>query len=313
MLSILSFAALLLAAPAQTLPTPSPVPAAASSAVAFQRLEMLDPAGPAVEIGVWSPAAAYDAPRPLIVISHGNGGDFRSHETTARALASAGFVVAALTHTGDNWRDQSRATDVAQRPRQLSLLIDYMLTRWEGRDGLDPERVGAFGFSAGGFTVLAAAGGRPDLTRVIRHCRDHPDFYDCRLIGSAGAATRPTAPQVWSHDTRIHAVVVAAPALGFTFGAEGLAQVTQPVQLWRGGDDQILPSPYYAEPVRDGLPTPPDYHVVEGAGHFDFLPVCSDRLAALAPAICTAAPGFDRAAFQARFAREVVGFFRRSL
>lgn len=75
-----------------------------------------------------------------------------------QALAQAGFVVATLTHTGDNWRDQSRATDVVDRTRQLSVLIDHMLGQWEGRAGIDASKVGAFGFSAGGFTVLAAAG-----------------------------------------------------------------------------------------------------------------------------------------------------------
>jgi predicted dienelactone hydrolase len=42
-----------------------------------------------------------------VVISHGNGGDDLTHIDTAMALANAGYVVAALTHTGDNPRDQS--------------------------------------------------------------------------------------------------------------------------------------------------------------------------------------------------------------
>lgn len=286
----------------------APTPAATAQAVAFQRLEIADGDGPMVEIGVWTPAGT-DEPRPLIVVSHGNGGDFRSHEATARALAASGFVVAALTHTGDNWRDHSRATDVAERPRQLARLIDFMLTEWEGRDGVDAARVGAFGFSSGGFTVLTAAGGRPDLGRMIDHCRANPGFYDCRLA----ATGVPPVMGDWTHDRRIRAVVAAAPALGYTLGGEGLSGVTQPVQLWRAGADEILPSPFYAEAVRDALPEAPEYHVAEGARHFDFLPPCSERLAALAPAICTPTPGFDRAAFQDRFNAEVIGFFQRTL
>ncbi len=216
MLSVLALSIALASAPIPSPALPPVIETVAPAPVAFQRLEMPDGDGPAVEIGVWSPPSVAGLRRPLIVISHGNGGDYRSHEATARALASAGFVVAALTHTGDNWRDQSRATDVALRPRQFDLLIDYMLTRWDGHEGLDPTRVGAFGFSAGGFTVLTAAGGRPDLSRVIPHCRDHPGFYDCRLIGAAGATARPVAPQVWSHDARIRAdpIPVLAPRRG---------------------------------------------------------------------------------------------------
>ena len=65
----------------------------------------------------------------------------------------------------------------------MHVLIDYMVNASTGYGAIDAGRVGAFGFSSGGFTVLAAAGGEPDLTRVIEHCRAHPQFYDCRLIG----------------------------------------------------------------------------------------------------------------------------------
>lgn len=287
----------------------APTPSATVQAVAFQRLEIADGDGPAVEIGVWSPGASTEASMPLIVVSHGNGGDFRSHEATARALAASGFLVAALTHTGDNWRDHSRATDVANRPRQLGLLIDFMLTAWSGRGAIDAGRVGAFGFSSGGFTVLTAAGGRPDLDRMVEHCRANPGFYDCRLA----ATGVPPVIGEWTHDRRIRAVVAAAPALGYTLGGEGLSGVTQPVQLWRAGDDEVLPSPFYAEAVRDALPGAPEYHVTEGARHFDFLPPCSERLAAMAPEICAPTPGFDRAAFQVRFNTELIDFFRRTL
>ncbi|WP_409614693.1 alpha/beta hydrolase family protein [Brevundimonas aurantiaca] len=313
---LLTAALLTAALTLQVQPTPPvpqpPTPAAPPSeaAVAFARLEIPDGAGPAIEAGVWTPGADGGARRPLIVISHGNGGDFRSHEATARALAQAGFVVAALTHTGDNWRDQSRATDVAQRPRQLHVLIDYLLSDWTGRTAIDADRIGAFGFSAGGFTVLTAAGGEPDLGRIGDHCIAHPGFYDCGLIAARGA---PKTDQTWVHDRRIKAVAAAAPALGFAFTRQGLSGVAQPVQLWRGENDRVLPSPFYAEPVRDALPRPPEYRSIPGAGHFDFMPPCSARLAELAPAICAPTPGFDRAAFQQTFNRDLIAFFRRTL
>jgi predicted dienelactone hydrolase len=282
--------------------------------VAFARLTVADGEQPAIEAGVWYPAEPSTVPRALIVISHGAGGDYRSHRDTAEALAKAGFVVVALTHTGDNWRDQSRATDVVDRTRQLSVLIDFMLGRWEGRAGIDPNRIGAFGFSSGGFTVLAAAGGDPDLSRLADHCRANPAFYDCRLVaqhaatpnGGQGARRLP-------HDARLKALVVAAPALGFTFTRESLAHVTQPVQLWQAGGDQILPSPFYAEPVRDALPRKPEYVRVEGAGHFDFMPPCSPELAANAPMICASTPGFDRAGFHQNFNGEMIRFFKAKL
>ena len=267
------------------------------------------------QLGLFTQTVASDAPVEgrrlrLIVISHGNGGTKDGHYDTALALAKAGFVVAALEHTGDNYHDQSRATDVANRPRELHRLIDYMLSEWPDHAKLDSSGVGAFGFSSGGFTVLAAAGGDPDLALIAPHCAAHPANYDCTLVSEHGAPALRS--QVFVHDSRIRALVVAAPALGFTF-AHGLTALTQPVQLWRADDDHVLPAPDYADAVRKALPSPPEFHTVANADHFDFLAPCSDALAKAVPMICRSEPDFDRAVFHARFDQAVVTFFRTHL
>lgn len=236
-----------------------------------------------------------------------------NHADTARALAEKGFVVAALKHPGDNWRDLSRQGRIWERPGQFVRVLNYLLDDWPGRTSLDPDRVGAFGFSAGGFTVLAAAGGEPRLALTGPHCQAHPDYFDCRLIARTAAGSSAPANLSWPHAPQIKALVVAAPALGFTFQNDGLAGVRQPVQLWRAENDQLLPDPDYAEAVRRALPNAPEFHVVANAGHFDFLATCPAALAQRVPEICESAPGFDRAAFHADFNREVVGFFRRAL
>jgi predicted dienelactone hydrolase len=185
-----------------------------------------------------------------------------------------------------------------------------MLGAWGDHGHIDANRVGAFGFSAGGFTVLVAAGGEPDLRTITDHCKAHPAFEVCQIAGE-----HPSLPTdiVWTHDPRIKAVVSAAPALGFAFDRKGLAAVRQPLQLWRAEDDEVLPHPYYTEAVRLALPEPPEMHVVADAGHYDFLPPCTAKLAARLPAICTSRPGFDRAAFHERFDHDVVAFFARTL
>jgi len=283
----------------------------AIAATRFETLRIPDPKGGDIEIGVWSPAEPTDKPAPLVVMSHGNGGWYRGAADTAQALADAGFVAAALTHTGDNFRDQSRATDMANRPRQLTVLTDYMLSGWKGPVAIDAKRVGAFGFSSGAFTVLTAAGAESDPAAITKHCAQSAAFFDCRLMSA-----HPVAPATWggwTHDPRLKAVVAAAPALGFSFTDASLKRIRIPVQLWRAEQDQVLPSPFYVEPVRDRLPTRPEYHVVPNAGHYDFLPPCDPALTASNPDICATRPGFDRAAFHVEFNREVVRFFRETL
>jgi predicted dienelactone hydrolase len=65
--------------------------------------------------------------------------------------------------------------------------------------------------------------------------------------------------------------------------------------------------------VRTTLPTPPAYHVVPHADHFDFLAPCTEALAKVAPFICKSEPGFDRPAFHTAFDAEVVAFFQAKL
>jgi predicted dienelactone hydrolase len=165
--------------------------------------------------------------------------------------------------------------------------------------------------------VLVAAGGIPDLARIGPYCQVHPDHDLCTAIRHAGLDPSHLpihAPQnAWISDPRIKAVVVAAPAFGFTFGKGGFAKVRAPVQLWRAEDDQHQPNPYYDEAVREALPGPPEYRVVRGAGHFDFLPPCDAQLAKAVPEICSDKVGFDRVAFHSAFNAAVVQFFRTHL
>ncbi|QUD89211.1 alpha/beta hydrolase family protein [Phenylobacterium montanum] len=314
---------------------PALVRAAEPSAnVGFDSATVPSGAGPAFEMLVWYPTDAAASPQrlggwtqavapgaapapgrhPLVVISHGNGGWAGGHYDTALALAHAGFVVAALTHPGDNYEDMSRQTDMPDRPRDLHRLIDFMLEASREKDAIDPARVGAFGFSAGGFTVLVEAGGVPDYSTIRPHCDALPDNFDCKLSRMTGKLDAPPPPaSAWTHDLRVKAVVSAAPGLAFTFLHGGLKGVTVPVQIWRAEYDHVLPSPDYAEAARDALPGPADYHVAKNADHYDFLAPCSADMAKRLPEICTSRPGFDRVKFHEDFDAAVVAFFQRAI
>lgn len=266
--------------------------------------------------GESSAATNADSRLPLVVMSHGGGGSFDGHEDTAEALAQAGFVVAAVSHAGDTVGDESRVLELWRRPRQLHRLVDYMLREWRGHQRIDPARIGAFGFSNGGFTVLVAAGGVPRLSAIAPYCESHPAHDLCRALQQAGvdpASIAEPPASAWTADRRIKAVVATAPAFGFAFDRAGLQQVDVPVQLWGGADDRHQPAPFYEDAVRDALPRKPEFRRVEGAGHYAFLPPCPTALAARLPALCTDRPGFDRAAFHRRFNRAVVAFFQAAL
>lgn len=305
--------------------------------VGFVKVQIPNGAEPPLTAGIWYPTdaapsvhsielfeqtVAVNAPvkgngLPLVVISHGGGGSFASHYDTALALAKAGFVAAAISHAGDTYDDQSKVLQLWRRPEQLRILVNYMLHDWPQHERLDANRIGAFGFSNGGFTVMVAAGGIPDLNDVGPYCEVHTDDDLCQALRKAKIDPKDVGDHVpagaWSSDPRIKAIVVAAPAFAFTFTKDGLKNLRAPIQLWRAADDHHQRNPYYEEFIRQRLPQAPEYHVVSGAGHYDFLPPCSASLAAVNPMACADPAGFHRGTFHEEFNDDIVRFFRRTL
>jgi len=296
--------------------------------VGFAQIAVKDPEDQPLQVDVWYPT---DSPAglsiiglsaqkvatngavagrglPLVVVSHGNRGLASSHSDTALALASAGFVVAAVTHTGDNARDDSYVGTprwLIDRPRHIHAVLDYMLNDWQAHEQIDPAKVGMFGFSAGGFAALVSIGGVPELAQLARHCTAQPEFA-CGLWKELPSA--PVPETAWVHDPRIKAAVVAAPGYGFAFEPDGLRRVTAAVQLWNGVEDRNVPYETNEAVVRRLLPTPPEYHAVPGAAHFSFVAPCPGWLF---PVICQDAEGFDRAAFHRDFNGSAVAFFQQ--
>jgi predicted dienelactone hydrolase len=300
---------------------------AKAEAAGFQLRMIPQVNGEPISIGIWYPSpdpvmlrrglgfeAAIDGAisgdgLPLVIISHGNGGGATGHHDTALALAEAGFVVAAPTHPGDNYQDQSLvggARWFTDRPRHIRRVIDYMLTTWPEHVRLDPRRVGFFGFSMGGYTGLALLGATPDANRIRLFCNQQPDAFVCRLLRQTNNEVLEKSHELDSmglQDDRIKSAVLAAPGYPYAFVPESLSRIAVPIQLWSAARDDRVPSEDVSE-LRRLLPVPPEYHSVQGAEHFAFLPPCSGSLD-----ICRDAPGFDRASFHAEFNRAVVDFF----
>jgi predicted dienelactone hydrolase len=306
----------------------------AMAAVGFQWASAPDPNGQPLQVAIWYPTdvrpafkqigpfqmnVAMDASvkgqnHALIVMSHGTGGMALNSYDTAMALAEAGFIVAAVTHAGDNYQNHSVSftkRNFIRRPAQVSRVIDFMLSRWPSHSVIDPHRIGVLGHSAGGATALVIGGGVGDWQRALDYCRAHPDDWGCTRARAAGTseAQDPTE-KIAGHDKRVRALVLAAPALASIFAPSGLSAVTVPVQLWVGQRDDIVPD---AAQVRTLLPRAPDYHLVANAGHFAYLAPCNEILRSAAPEICVDPKGFDREAFLRTFQRQVIAFYRKAL
>lgn len=253
---------------------------------------------------------------PLVVFSHGNGGGVQSHADLALELANAGYIVAIPQHTGDNYSDQSAfGTEswLSQRSDEYHATVDYMLNDWLNHQQIDPTRIGAFGFSAGGFTVLTAIGAQPDIGSIAKHCIESPEFV-CDLLQQANSpllnGNLPTKSPVFSSDPRIKAAVLAAPGLVFTMAPDGLNNINIPVQLWYGNKDNNVPYTSNIQPILNALGSKVEFHSIVGAGHFSFLIPCG--LFSL-PQFCSEQGDFDRKSFHTDMNASVIEFFEKNI
>lgn len=250
---------------------------------------------------------------PMLMLSHGNTGTPLALHDLATSLARKGFVVVAVLHPGDNYKDHSRLGTVSNlygRPIQISEAITATL----GDPMLSPfvnvDQVGVIGYSAGGETALILAGAKPDFDRLRRYCQERPEDRDaCTTKGELVVDRDDLQPQ---SDPRIHALMLMAP-LSLMFGRHTLADVHVPVLLYSGDGDKLVAVDKNAAALARKLPEPPDFKLLAGAGHFVFMAPCdSDQLAAM-PAICTDADGVDREGIHRDLISEAGRFFSHTL
>ena len=266
----------------------------------------------------------------LIVISHGTASVNIGFATLAQALARNGYLVASVEHVGDTWQDQSmRATAVryfAERPRQASRVIDTLLAdpQWAARitKGADGRPlIGAMGHSAGGYTVLALAGGKPVLSRLRTHCETEAalDPVLCDLSHAIGGASVPAGAAADGQeepvqaDTRVRAVMALAP-MGVAFSASSLASITVPVAIYAGEKDSFLVPRFHASWVKQNMRgANTTLQLVPNAGHYAFMNTPTVDLPSPDGSVAGDPQGFDRAAFLDRLAQESIAFFDKNL
>ncbi|PSR53873.1 hypothetical protein AHMF7605_10270 [Adhaeribacter arboris] len=89
--------------------------------------------------------------RPLIMLSHGTGGGRLTLEWLAQGLVQNGFIVAAVDHWGNTYENKIPLEFLKpwERPLDISFALTALLQNSEFSKVIDPQKIGAAGFSFG--------------------------------------------------------------------------------------------------------------------------------------------------------------------
>lgn len=265
---------------------------------------------------------------PLIVVSHGTGGSALSMAWFGGALARQGYIAAAVNHPGNNATEQFTVEGFAQRwerARDLSEVITGMLADREFGDHIDPIRIGAAGFSLGGYTVIEIACGVSDAQGSVHYCdTNHVDGIPASptefptLVEDSRKLIREhpevlDRPRDSYRDSRVRSVFAMAPALGPAFPASGLKKISIPVEIVAGESDQNIPIASSAKYFAAEIPGA-HLHIFAGnVGHYAFLDSCTDAGRENAGVVCVDGKGVDRDLVHRETAKMATEFFSFTL
>ncbi|MBB5394870.1 alpha/beta fold hydrolase [Mucilaginibacter sp. AK015] len=261
---------------------------------------------------------------PLIMISHGTGGGRLTMEWLADALVKQGFIVAAVDHWGNTY-DNKIAIDFLtpwQRAQDISFVLTQLLNDTALDKVIDRQRIGAAGFSIGGFTVIALAGAKVSLDAMdafnktpqgIREITI-PEFPD--LINKVDekelAALFAKSPPL--KDKRIKAVLAMSPAVGQGFVSPAqFKDVDIPMYIISAQSDSIAPVKTNAAHYLRLMPKSKLYVVPGKAGHYVFLNEAIPEVKKTGGIIFNDDPAVSRSAVHERVGNMAAKFFKESL
>lgn len=254
---------------------------------------------------------------PLVVFSHGAGGNGSLYAWFGQYLASHGYLVAMAYHYRANTYDTSAVyvrNRIWQRPRDLSLDISHLLRDKVWGPHIDPREIGVAGHSQGGFTCLWIGGAEINPALFVAYQRGwkNNETVPAYLRDQMSVDAEPTRAL---RDRRVRAAFAMAPGdiQGFGMDAAGLRHMAIPVYLIVGAADTTTPSAqnagfaakYIARARLDVLPGQVNHEI--------FVNEC-DRIGRdNYPETCIDAPGVIRAKLHAYIGNAALKFFDRNL
>jgi len=264
---------------------------------------------------------------PLIALSHGTGGSALQMAWLGTSLAAHGYIVVAVNHPGNNAGTGYTVQGFIEgweRATDISAVIRDMLSDPRFGSKIDHERIGAAGFSYGGYTMMELAGARTDFNRILAWCDEQqgacnpPEMPDLMEKFKA-IKPQPDVQQALQRsgdsyrDPHIRAVFAIAPAVARAFTPESLQKITIPVEIVAGAADPIAPPVQNAQFFAANIEGAKLTILPGGVGHYTFLDVGTDAGKKQLPKLFVDNPGVDREDVHKQVAELAAEFFEREL
>ena len=212
---------------------------------------------------------------PLLIFSHGQPDDRIQTAYLLEHLASHGFVVAAIDHTGSTNADVTPlayAEGLVYRPQDLLFVMTEISKRFANAN---PNNIGLIGYSYGGYSSLYVAGIGLDSNHTRQYCGGLPAaFFPCAMLPFLPGLEAVRGSSVIQGDPRVKAVFVMAPYGGLWMSESQRETMRLPWFIAAGSDDDV------AVPERDAFmiyrrsgSSPKYLLTLEGARHHPWV-VC---------------------------------------
>ena len=261
---------------------------------------------------------------PLIMISHGTGGGRMTLEWLADTLVKQGFIVAAVDHWGNTYDNKIAMNFVTpwHRAQDMSYVLTQLLNHPEFGKVIDKEHIGAAGFSIGGYTVIALAGGKlnidalDDFSKTPQGIKETtvPEFPNLMASVKIEDIKASFAKSPPLKDDRFKAFFAICPGIGQGFTqASQLKDVKKPIYIVGTEGDVMTPAKTNATHYHNLMPKS-QYYLVKGkAGHYVFLNEATPVVKQSGDMLFNDAPGVDRRAVHELVGGMAAAFFKNNL
>jgi predicted dienelactone hydrolase len=179
---------------------------------------------------------------PVILMSHGWGGNYKRMAWLSSALAEKGAIVIAVNHPNSTTGELNNleALNHWTRAQDLTAALDFVMKDKDIAGHIDASRIYAVGFSYGGWTALSLGGLVGERDGLDAFCKDGAKISShCTDILKAGIVISDLDAEKWHasyKEKRVAGVVAIDPALTMGLTKADTAGLDVPVMMIGLGD-----------------------------------------------------------------------------